>query len=66
VSLRFSGGDVDAFLVGFNEITKGEDVGIIENIQKNVRSPRFGVGPLAGKFEQPISEFHGNYLDLVQ
>ena len=64
--LGVPGGDVDTFLAGFNEITKGEDVGIIENIQKNVRSSRFGVGPIADRFEQPISEFHANYLDRVQ
>ncbi|MCZ6828250.1 MAG: aromatic ring-hydroxylating dioxygenase subunit alpha [Gammaproteobacteria bacterium] len=59
------GGDVDTFLAIFNEITKGEDVAIIESIQKNVRSPRYGVGPITHTLEKAISDFHDNYLALV-
>ena len=63
--LGLPGGDVDNFLSQFNFITKGEDAAIVENIQKNVRSGRFAVGPIAHTFEKAISDFHDNYLKLM-
>ena len=63
--LGLPGGDVDEFLILFNAITKGEDAAIIEIIQKNVRSKRFSVGPIAHTYEKAISAFHDNYLELM-
>ena len=63
--LGLRGGDADAFFEIFNDITKGEDAGIIENIQQNVRSKHFSVGPLAHTYERAISDFHDNYLRLM-
>jgi len=63
--LGVPGGDEDAFFELFNEITKGEDARIIENIQRNVRSKHFAVGPLAHSYEKAISDFHDHYLKLM-
>jgi len=63
--LGVPGGDEDAFFELFNEITKGEDARIIENIQQNVRSKHFAVGPLAHSYEKAISDFHDHYLKLM-
>jgi Rieske 2Fe-2S family protein len=63
--LGMPGGDVDEFLSLFNTITKGEDAGIVENIQKNVRNKRFSVGPIAPAYEKAIADFHDNYLELM-
>ncbi|HIG44860.1 MAG TPA: hypothetical protein EYQ14_30650 [Gammaproteobacteria bacterium] len=46
-------------------MTKGEDPRIIENIQQNVRSKHFFVGPIAHSYEKAISDFHDNYLRLM-
>ena len=59
------GGDVDAFLKLFNEVTKDEDSAIIENIQKNVRSQHYSIGPIAHTYEKAISDFHDNYLKAM-
>lgn len=64
--LGLPGGDVDGFLTLFNAITKGEDAAIIEVIQKNMRSERFSVGPIAHTYEKAISDFHDNYLALME
>ncbi len=63
--LGVPGGDIDAFLEQFNAITKGEDANIIENIQKNIRSEHFNVGPIAVNYERAISDFHDNYLKFM-
>jgi len=63
--LGIPGGDTDAFMTAFNKITKDEDAAIIANIQQNVRSSRFKVGPLAHTYESAISCFHDRYLDLI-
>ncbi len=64
--LGIPGGDADAFLDIFNAITKDEDAVIVENIQKNMRSKYFSVGPIAHTYEKAISDFHDNYLELIQ
>ena len=63
--LGVPGGDVDKFLSLFSAVTKGEDAAIVENIQKNVRSRKFSVGPIACTYEEPISDFHTNYLEMM-
>ena len=63
--LGIPGGDTDAFMTSFNAITKDEDVAIITNIQQNIRSSRFKVGPLAHTYESAISSFHDHYLSLI-
>lgn len=63
--LGIPGGDTEAFMSLFNEITKNEDAAIITAIQKNVRSSRFSVGPLAHTYENAISCFHTHYLELM-
>ena len=63
--LGLPGGNTDAFFERFYEITKGEDVVMIENIQRNVGGARFEVGPLARTYEQPIAEFHRHYASFV-
>ena len=63
--LGIKGGDVNAFFKLFSRITKGEDAAVITNIQKNVRSSRFSVGPLARTYENSISCFHTHYLELM-
>lgn len=63
--LGLPGGNVDAFMEGFNKITKDEDAAIIARIQANVRSTRFKVGPIAHTYEKAISNFHNHYLKLM-
>jgi phenylpropionate dioxygenase-like ring-hydroxylating dioxygenase large terminal subunit len=63
--LGLPGGDIEAFMSMFNEITKGEDAVIITAIQKNVRDSRFSVGPLAHTYENAISCFHSHYLEQI-
>ena len=64
--LGLPGGDTDAFMTLFNEITKEEDAAIITAIQKNVRGSRFSVGPIAHTYENAISCFHDHYLNLIK
>jgi phenylpropionate dioxygenase-like ring-hydroxylating dioxygenase large terminal subunit len=63
--LGLPGGDADAFMTMFNEVTKGEDAAIITAIQKVVRSSRFAVGPIAHTYENAISCFHEHYLNMI-
>jgi choline monooxygenase len=63
--LGIPGGDADAFMTQFNEVTKNEDAAIITAIQQVVRSSRFSVGPIAHTYENAISCFHDHYLDLI-
>jgi hypothetical protein len=60
------GGDVDGFMEMFTDFTKGEDGAVIENIQRNIRNPRFQVGPITQSYERAISNFHDAYLEFVK
>jgi len=60
------GGNPDEFMRLFNRITKDEDAEIIIAIQKNIRSSRFEVGPIAHTYEKAISCFHDHYLELIE
>jgi phenylpropionate dioxygenase-like ring-hydroxylating dioxygenase large terminal subunit len=50
----------------FTKLTKGEDGAVIENIQRNIRNPRFQVGPITQSYERAISNFHDAYLEFVK
>ena len=63
--LGIPGGDADAFMESFNQVTKDEDAVIIKTIQQVVRSSRFAVGPIAHTYENAISCFHEHYLNLI-
>ncbi len=63
--LGIPGGDADAFMESFNQVTKDEDAVISKTIQQVVRSSRFAVGPIAHTYENAISCFHEHYLNLI-
>jgi choline monooxygenase len=56
--------DVDA-LVAATRAFIDEDVAACEQIQLALRSPRFGVGPLARTHERPITTFQQHLLDAL-
>ena len=54
--------DVDGFLAMVSTVLHAEDGAACEQIQAALRSPAFGVGPLASQHELPITRFHESVL----
>jgi Rieske 2Fe-2S family protein len=54
--------DVAGFLAMVGNVLHAEDGAACEQVQRALRSPAFGVGPLAGALEEPITRFHEHYL----
>jgi hypothetical protein len=59
------GADAEA-LIGAARSFIDEDIDACERIQQGLASPTFEVGPLAQKYEAPITEFHENVLAMLR
>ncbi len=57
--------DPDEFMKGFHQVTQVEDAEMAARMQLGVNSPVFKVGPLTKEYEQPITEFHDNYVRMM-
>lgn len=55
----------DDLLAQVSRILVGEDGVACEQLQRNVASPWFRVGPLARRHERPITDFHRHVLEAL-
>ena len=56
----------DALLAQVSDILVGEDGRACEQLQRNVGSPWFRIGPLARRHERPIMLFHEHVLAALR
>mgnify|MGYP001829262960 CR=1 FL=1 len=56
------GQDTEEFMASFHEITQQEDAWMAARLQQAASSPAFAIGPMAQRYEAPITDFHQHYL----